>query len=183
MNLAIRPLTPDLWSSLEDLFADGSACSRCWCMYCRIGSSYRNRPVEKNKVDFKQIVERGPPPGLLAFDGDLPVAWCQVTPRDAVPWLDQLWQLKRIDDAPVWSISCLYVRKRYRRRGVTSRMIEAALQVARRENAPALEAYPFDASVSPSASGTGYASAFVRAGFKTIACRIPARPIMRHDLG
>jgi hypothetical protein len=36
--------------------------------------------------------------------------------------------------------------------------------------------------VSPSASGTGYASTFARAGFKTVARRTPARPIMRHDL-
>jgi hypothetical protein len=36
--------------------------------------------------------------------------------------------------------------------------------------------------VSPSASGSGYASTFARAGFKIIARRVPARPIMRHDL-
>jgi len=36
--------------------------------------------------------------------------------------------------------------------------------------------------VSPSASGTGYASTFARAGFETVARRAPARPIMRHDL-
>jgi hypothetical protein len=46
----------------------------------------------------------------------------------------------------------------------------------------ALEAYPFDARESPSASGTGYCSTFQRAGFKTVARRIPARPIMRYDL-
>lgn len=47
---------------------------------------------------------------------------------------------------------------------------------------PALEAYPFDADVSPSATGTGYASTFERAGFTTVARRVAARPIMRHDL-
>jgi hypothetical protein len=36
--------------------------------------------------------------------------------------------------------------------------------------------------VSPSASGTGYASTFARAGFETVARRVPPRPIMRHDL-
>jgi len=33
-----------------------------------------------------------------------------------------------------------------------------------------------------SASGTGYASTFARAGFETVARRTPPRPIMRHDL-
>jgi GNAT superfamily N-acetyltransferase len=87
-----------------------------------------------------------------------------------------------VDDVPVWSLSCLYVRKGHRRQGITSALIEAALQAAKDAGAPALEAYPFDAAVSPSASGSGYASTFARAGFQTIARRTPARPIMRHDL-
>ena len=181
MKLTIRPLTPDLWPALEDLFGNGGACGRCWCMYWRIGSAYRKAPPEENKAAFREVVRRGPPPGLLAFDGDLPVGWCQLTPRDALPWLDREWRLKRVDDVPVWSLSCLYVRKGCRRQGVTSALVEAALDAARRAKAPALEAYPFDADVSPSASGTGYASTFARAGFKTVARRIPARPIMRHD--
>jgi hypothetical protein len=45
-----------------------------------------------------------------------------------------------------------------------------------------LEAYPLDASKSPSASGTGYRSTFARAGFKTVGSRTAARPIMRYDL-
>ena len=74
------------------------------------------------------------------------------------------------------------MRKGYRKQGVTSALIAAALKAARRAKAPALEAYPFDADESPSASGTGYASTFARAGFKTVARRTLARPIMRHDL-
>jgi GNAT superfamily N-acetyltransferase len=182
MKLTIRPLTPDLWPALEDLFGKLGACNGCWCMYGRLGGAYRKRPRAKNKAAFRAVVERGPPPGLLAFDGDLAVAWCQLTPRDAVPALDRMWRLERVDDVPVWSLSCFYVRKGYRRQGITSALIAAALKAAKRAKAPALEAYPFDADVSPSASGTGYASTFARVGFKTVARRIPARPIMRHDL-
>jgi len=182
MKLTIRPLTPDQWPALEDLFGKDGACNGCWCMYGRIGSAYRKRPREKNKAAFREVVKRGPPPGLLAFDGDVAVGWCQLTPRDALPWLDRTWRLKRVDDVPVWSLSCLYVRKGYRKKGVTSFLISAALKVARRAKAPALEAYPFDADVSPSASGTGFASTFARAGFKTVARRTPSRPIMRHPL-
>jgi GNAT superfamily N-acetyltransferase len=151
-------------------------------MYWRIGSAHRRRPSDENRRAFRAVVRRGPPPGLLAFDGDTPVGWCQLTPRDDVPWLDRTWRLARVDDRPVWSLSCLYVRIGHRRRGVTSALIAAALKAAKRAGAPALEAYPFDASVSPSSTGTGYASTFARAGFKTVARRHPARPVMRHDL-
>lgn len=143
---------------------------------------YRKRPRNKNKSAFREVVKRGPPPGLLALDGDLAVGWCQLTPRDVLPWLDRASRLKRVDDLPVWSISCLYVRTGYRKRGVTSVLIAAALKAAKRARAPALEAYPLDADKTPSASGTGYASTFARAGFKTIARHVPPRPIMRHDL-
>ena len=73
MKLTIRPLTPGLWPALEDLFGKSGASSGCWCMYWRLGSDYYKRPREKNKVAFRSIVKRGPPPGLLAFDGDVAV--------------------------------------------------------------------------------------------------------------
>lgn len=149
----------------------------------RIGAAYRTRPPDQNKAALHAIVKRGPPPGLLALDGDLAVGWCQVTPRAHVPALDRVPHLKCVDDAPVWSLSCFYVRIGYRRKGVMKAMIVEALRMAKRAKAPALEAYPFDAALSPSASSTGFASTFKRAGFKIVARRIPARPIMRHDLG
>jgi GNAT superfamily N-acetyltransferase len=182
LKLTIRPLTPDLWPALENLFGKGGASNGCWCMYWRIGSLYRKRPREENKVAFRQIVRRGPPPGLLAFDGEVAVGWCQLTPRDDLPWLDRGERLKRPDAVPVWSISCFYVRRGYRKRGVTSALIAAAVKAAKRGGAPALEAYPLDAAATPSASFTGDAATFARAGFKTVARHAPARPIMRHDL-
>ncbi len=182
MKLTIRPLTLDQWPALEDLFGEHGACNGCWCMYWRIGSAYRNRPRTENKAAFREVVKRGPPPGLLAFHGDVAVGWCQLTPRDAVPGLDRASRLRRVDDVPVWSLSCFYVRKGYRRQGVTFALITAALNAAKRAKAPALEAYPLDADETPSSSFTGFASTFARAGFTTVARHVPSRPIMRHAL-
>jgi GNAT superfamily N-acetyltransferase len=100
------------------------------------------------------------------------------TPR----WLDRAWRLRRVDDVPVWSLSCFYIRKGYRKRGVTSALIAGALKIAKSAGAPALEAYPLDADLTPSSSSTGFASTFTRAGFKIIARRTPPRPIMRRNL-
>jgi GNAT superfamily N-acetyltransferase len=55
----------------------------------------------------------------------------QLTPRDALPWLDRALRLKRVDDTPVWSLSCFYVRKGYRRKGVTEVLLAAVLNAAR----------------------------------------------------
>ena len=54
-------------------------------------------------------------------------------------------RLTRVDDVPVWSLSCFYIRKGYRRKGVTSILIAAAIDAAKRAGAPALEACPLDA--------------------------------------
>ncbi len=182
MRFTIHPLTPELWPVLEELFDQQWPVGCCWCMYWRIGNDYRKRPADENKAEFCELMKDGPPPGLLAFDGDLAVGWCQLTPRDALPWLDRTWRLKRVDDVPVWSITCFYVRKGYRKRGVTSALIAAAIATAKGAGAPALEAYPLDAKLTPSASSTGYVSTFKRAGFKIVARHVPPRPIMRYEL-
>jgi GNAT superfamily N-acetyltransferase len=182
LDLTIHPLTPALWPVLEDLFCEKGACRGCWCMYWRIGNEYTKRPGEQNKAALHDLVMMGPPPGLLAFDGDLPVGWCQLTPRSALPWLDKAWRLKRVDDLPVWSLSCFYIRIGWRRRGVTTALIRAALQVAKQAGAPALEAYPLDAALTPSTSSTGYATTFERLGFVEMVRHVLPRPIMRYYL-
>jgi GNAT superfamily N-acetyltransferase len=182
LTLSVRPLTTDRWPSFERLFDTKGSCSRCWCMYWRLGYSYRRHLPEENKASFHKIVQSGPAPGLLAFAGPLAVGWCHLTPRRALPAIDSMWRFRSVDDIPVWSLSCFYTRKSYRRRGVTSVLIAEALATAKRAGAPALEAYPVDADLTRSTSSTGYVSTFIRAGFKTVARRVPTRPIMRHDL-
>jgi GNAT superfamily N-acetyltransferase len=182
MDVTVKPLTPDLWPELEGLFGPSGAVGGCWCMYWRIGAQYRHRPREQNRADFQEVVEDGPPPGLLAFRDGLPVGWCQVTPRSAVSAMERVWRVRAVDDVPVWAISCLYIRKGHRRQGVTTALVLAAIDLARAAGTPAVEAYPLDASQSPSASGTGYASTFERVGFAGIARHSPERPIMRLEL-
>ena len=184
MKLTIRPLTSSLWPALENLFGKGGASNGCWCMYWRIGPEYHKRSREKNKSALHRIVKQGPPPGLLAFDGERPIGWCQVTPRRDLTWLNRKQALEPVDDVPAWAVSCFYIRRGYRRRGIMTALIVEALKAAKRANAPALEAYPVDTAQPGSTSNvfTGTASTFRRLGFRTVARRLPSRPIMRHDL-
>lgn len=182
MTIAVHPLTPDRWSDLESLFGPNGAIAGCWCMWWRIGHAYHSRGVSANKASFKKIVKKGPPPGLLAFDGDVPVGWCQVTPRSELPYLNRSRILAPPDDMPVWSVSCFYIRRGHRRKGVMTALVSAAVKFAKKMGAPALEAYPRDNGTPGSAGAyTGLRSTFDKAGFKEIVRR-GARPIMRHDL-
>jgi GNAT superfamily N-acetyltransferase len=184
MAFTVRLLTPDLWPALEDLFGRAGASNGCWCMYWRIGPAYAQRPREENRTDFRAAVESGPPPGLVAFDGETAVGWCQVTPRAALPQLEKSRSFKGAEETGAWAISCFYVRRRRRREGVTTALIEGAVETAKAAGAQAIEAYPIDMTAPRGTSNPfmGVASTFAKAGFTEVGRRSPARVIMRLDL-
>jgi GNAT superfamily N-acetyltransferase len=184
MDYTISPLTAERWPALEDLFGPAGASNGCWCMYWRMGPRYQDRPRADNKRDLRQLAASGRPPGLLAFDGELAVGWCELAPRAELAWLAHARYLQPPDDLPVWSIPCFFVRRTHRRRGVMGALIETAADVAAAAGAPALEAYPVDATV-PGHTGNlfpGVASVFARHGFQVIVQRKPDRPVMRRQL-
>src|ERR1700747_524659 len=109
MTFVVRELTAESWPALEDLFGRAGASNGCWCMYWRIGPRYRGRPRAENKHDLRQLAGSQQPPGLLAFDGDLAVGWCELAPRQDLRWLNRKPVLEAVDDTPIWSISCFYV--------------------------------------------------------------------------
>ncbi|MDT0263434.1 GNAT family N-acetyltransferase [Jatrophihabitans lederbergiae] len=153
-------------------------------MYWRLGPEYKRRPRDDNRRAMHSIVSHGIPPGLLAFDHDNPdraVGWCQLTPRADLDWLDHPRYTEPVDDADVLSLSCFYVHREYRQRGVAAALVKAACEMAERANAPAVEAYPVDTDVPGSTSNvfTGTVAMFAAAGFVVVAARTPSRPIMR----
>lgn len=175
----------ETWPALEDLFGRAGASNGCWCMYWRLGPRYRERPRADNKRDLCDLAASGHPTGLLAFDGALAVGWCQLAPRADLAWLAHARHLAPVDELPVWSVPCFYVRRSHRQLGVTGVLIEAATDVARHAGAPALEAYPIDTGVPGHTTNLfpGVASVFARRGFQVVARRRHDRPIMRKVLG
>ena len=184
MSLDVAPLTRERWPALEDLFGRAGASNGCWCMYWRIGPRYRDRPRADNKDDLRKLAGGQQPPGLLAFDGDLAVGWCELAPRVDLEWLGHSRYLGPVDDLPVWSLPCFYVRRTHRGQGIMDALIEAAIPMAAAVGAPALEAYPVDIAVPAHTANLfpGVASAFARHGFRVVARRKPDRPVMRRDL-
>jgi GNAT superfamily N-acetyltransferase len=153
-------------------------------MYWRIGPGYHERPSEQNKDALRKLASAERKPGLLALDGELAAGWCEVAPRAELTWLAHARHLGPVDDLPVWSVPCFYVRRTHRGQGVTGALIDAAVEHAAASGAPAIEAYPVDTDV-PKHTGnlyTGIASVFTEHGFQVVARRKPDRPIMRKGL-
>jgi len=183
--LAVRPVTRESWPALVDLFGLGGASNGCWCMYWIVGAEYHKRPRSKNKEQLRSSVMSGPAPGLLAFDdAGTALGWCRLNPREGLQWLNRKRELAPVDDLPVWSLSCFYVRSSFRGAGVMTALINGAVDHARNAGASALESYPIDTQVEGATRNVfpGTASAFTRAGFTVVARRAVDRPIMRHYL-
>ena len=187
MSLAFRPLTLEGWPDLERLFGpERGAVSGCWCTWFRLSRGEwdaAGRPGRKARL--LAVVEHGPPPGLLAFAGEVPVGWVAVGPRADYPVVERSRVTRPVDDRPVYAITCFYLAPRYRRQGLMRPLIVAATAFAREQGASLLEAYPFEPAPGERISGGyhGLASAFRDTGFQEVARRSPKRPLMRLDLG
>jgi GNAT superfamily N-acetyltransferase len=140
---------------------------------------------EGNRRALRALVDSGEPPGLLAYVGDEPAGWCAVAPRDAYPRLDRSRVLARVDDRAVWSVSCFYVAKPFRRSGLSLALLEAAVAHARTRGARIVEGYPVEprtGAMPDVFAWTGLASTFRSAGFREVARRSASRPILRRGL-
>ena len=137
-----------------------------------------------NKLAFKKIVDSGAVPGILAYVGHQPAAWCSLGPREEFGRLERSPVLKRVDGLPVWSLVCYYVDKLYRRQGIMQELTMAAIEYARGKGARILEAYPVEPGdrFKPAEAYTGVAPVLRHLGFVEVLRRSPNRPIMRYYL-
>jgi len=182
-RLEFKPATPSRWAHIETLFGERGACAGCWCMAWRLpNKTWTDGKGARNKRAFKKIVTSGERPGVIAYLGREPIGWCAVAPRRVYSYLERSRVLKPIDDKPVWSVSCLFIQKPYRRKGVSARLLKAAVEFAGKRGARIVEGYPVTPTMQKTPDPfvwTGIPSAFLKAGFKEVARRSKTRPIMR----
>lgn len=189
-GFTIEPLTPDRFDDFEAVLGTGGI-NGCWCMYYTTPTTEEWRENSKgastaaNKALMRELVETGPPPGLIAYDGDEPVAWTRVVARSTLPGLKSSTHFRTdLDIDGVWSQPCFVVRKEHRNRGLTEALIKAAKSFAAEQGAAILEAYPWDTDKSedPASIWQGVASTFERLGFEEVQRKAPHKPMMRIDV-
>lgn len=184
LNLKIFSLDSTRWEDFELLFGERGACGGCWCMSWRLKKSeFELGKGEPNKYSMKDIVYRSKPAGVLAYVGDIPIGWCAVAPREVYKRLEGSRVLKRIDDKPVWSISCLFIAKVFRRKGISTELIKGAIEYAKLNGANIVEAYPvvpYDNDVPDAFLWTGVPAVFEAAGFTEVKRRSKWKLMMRY---
>ena len=139
-----------------------------------------------NKLAMKAIVDSGKIPGILAYQDTQAIGWCAIAPRSDYSALSRSQILQPVDERTCWSVSCLFIKKSFRKKGVSTELLKAASEFAKLQGAEVIEGYPVepkaDKDIPPAFAWTGIPTAFIRAGFKEVMRRSPTRPIMRNEL-
>ena len=185
-KLAFKPLTTKTWNDFETLFGERGACGGCWCMSWRLSrAEFDKKKGEGNKRAMKKFVGNKEQIGIIAYVGKKPVGWCSFAPREMYIKLENARVLKRIDDEPVWSITCFFLTKDFRRKGLSVEILKGVIGYCRKKKVKIIEAYPilpYSNNMPAAFAWTGFLSSFESAGFKIAKRWSKARPIMRYYL-
>lgn len=180
------PVDSSRWKDFEMLFGEKGACGGCWCMTWRLkAKQFENQKGNGNKTAMKKIIDSNILPGILGYVDNEPVGWCSVAPRDEFIRLENSRVLAKIDNESVWSITCLFIAKKFRKQGLSAELLKGAIKFCRDQNVKILEAYPaepYSDNIPAAFAWTGIPSAFEKVGFKVVERRSPKRPIMRYYL-
>ncbi len=185
MHVETQPLTPARWRDFTQLFGKSGACAGCWCMWWRLPHrQWLAQKGDRNRAAMRKVARANRPPGILAYVDGQVAGWCAVAPRIDYPRLSNSRVLRPVDSESVWSVTCFFVARRFRRQGLTTPLLNTAVDFARAHDANLIEGYPTDSTRDQADAFvyTGLASTFRLAKFREVARRSPTRPIFRRRL-
>src|SRR5215510_3453674 len=131
--MTFHPLTVARWRDFEKLFGSKGACAGCWCMWWLLPrKQWTAQKGNGNRKAMRALVRDNRKPGLIAYADGEPVGWCALSPRERYLRLETSRLLQPIDDNPVWSVTCFFVAKEFRRRGITVALLKAAVDFAKK---------------------------------------------------
>ena len=174
------------WKQFDTLMGEKGGCGNCWCMFFRLPYKlFQENKPNGNKKLMKQLVNKEKPVGLIASLNEEPIGWIALAPREDYLKIENSRAFKRIDDKPVWSITCFFIKKEFRRMGLSQQLIKGAIDFAKKKKIKTLEAYPsipYNEKVPPPFLWVGVLSAFTKNGFKIIQQNSKSRAMVRIDL-
>lgn len=184
--LTVHPLTRDRWQDLETLFGPQGAFMGCWCAYWRVRhKDFADTSAAEHRAVLRERACSGRPPGLLGYRDDEPVAWVSVEPRERFAAFEHARVYTAVDDTPVWTVTCFFLREDVRGAGLTTRLLRAVKDHVRERGGTAVEGYPEDPEDLASEGTPGYMGlvpAFASAGFQEVARLSNGRPVYRATL-
>jgi GNAT superfamily N-acetyltransferase len=188
-QIAVVPATADRFDDIARVVNPTGREQACWCMHWRAPAK---EDVTTRGARLRELTEREPAPGMLAYLGDSGGAGAGESGpgesgAEVAGWLgfsrrSDAGSLQRSRVLPAgepetwpttWVFTCVTVRAGFRRQEIAQALLDAGADYAARHGATALEAFPVEPEpgrrVPVSAAFVGTVGMFERAGFDRLA--------------
>jgi hypothetical protein len=181
----VRPLGPDTWEAFAALVErHNGVFGGCWCTWFQTMHEEKTFDSQSNRELKERLVREGRAHAALVFDGDAAVAWAEYGSCAELP---NMYHRKQYDEEtdllPDFRITCLFVGKGHRRRGVSTIALQGALDLIAEAGGGVVEGYPHDPQgrrVAVLYNGTR--AQFERAGFTLIRRKGQRNTVMRRTV-
>jgi ribosomal protein S18 acetylase RimI-like enzyme len=187
-----QELSSETWSDFAKLFAKhGGVQAGCWCMFyhragpLRPAAESRLNWANRNRSDKRALVRGGSSHGILVYAGNQPVGSCQYGLKQELPRIDAGRNYRKLelanDPGQLWRITCFFVDRDFRRQGIATLALRAALEAIQKKGGGVVEAYPV---TNPRAVPIWFGSVemFEREGFQKTAQLGRSTLVMRRSL-
>jgi GNAT superfamily N-acetyltransferase len=173
-DYTVKPLGPETWDAFAALAErHNGVWGGCWCTWFHrgVGREFAKDPkgAEGNRTWKECLVREDKAHAALVCDGDAAVAWCEYGPPAELPHIYYRKEYEAgLDKLPAYRLTCLFVDKDYRRKGVAAVAVRGALDLIAKAGGGLVEAYPQDTQgkkTSASYLYNGTRTLFDRAGF------------------
>lgn len=167
----IKALDMKTWPDFERLVeANNGVWGGCWCMWYHGEEAGADDSPETKRKAKECLVRDQRAHAALVFAGSECVGWCQFGSPEELPRIHNQRAYLATDSAlPDWRITCIFVGKGHRGKGVASAALVGAVAQIRLLGGGLIEGYPDDMAGRKASSAflfNGALSTFERTGFE-----------------
>ena len=168
----VKPLDVTTWPAFAAVVEKHNGVwGGCWCMaFHEDGPGSESVAEARTKKETR--VRESRTHAALVFDGEACVGWCQFGSAAELPRIKRQTEYRKgLVTLPDWRITCFFVDRGYRGRGVARAALAGALAEIARLGGGTVESYPeevLDRKVSSSFLHNASAGMFESAGFERV---------------
>jgi GNAT superfamily N-acetyltransferase len=147
----VKPLDQTTWSDFARLVEKHNGIwGGCWCMSFHPEGVGHGRSAAQNRAEKERRVREGQAHAALVFDGPACVGWSQFGPPHELPRIKHRHAyMEGLTALPDWRITCFFVDRDYRYKGVAPVALQGALEEIARLGGGTVESYPEDVEGRP----------------------------------
>jgi GNAT superfamily N-acetyltransferase len=147
----IKALDETTWDAFAALVErNNGVFGGCWCLGFHPEGADRTLTAEQRRERKLARVRAGAAHAALVFEGDECLGWCQFGSPEEVPLIKSRRAYEKSQSTPPdWRITCNFVGKGHRRKGVATAALAGALELIAGLGGGTVEGYPEPSGAVP----------------------------------